>query len=300
MRRICKEASEFSTQLDKIYDNYERQYKPSIEAIRSKYATPAGELPPDIDSLLEAHERQYLIDYFLHALNWHFEIGVSSMPNLVPEAPVHSITEKTTRFLDYLGLDEAMEQALLIVETKRRSSNLPLPKRNRTGNPPRGESFESIIISSLMGSTELTEEWQEWLKTLRDYSQSVKNKLGQAPRRVVITNGNWLILFLDPDDAFSSSSPSQSKIKVYQNWDAVKEKYNEIFKLLAYHEVLGGVPSLSVGEISFYLSAERVDRAMFGIRLMYLEEPEFYLDPSGACHFFYKQLCLASRQWRTN
>jgi hypothetical protein len=279
VRRI-RNADEFSIRLRNIRIDYESQYKPSIEAIRGRYTILTGELPPDIDSLLEAHERQYLIDYFLNALNWQFEIGVNSMPNLAPEAPVHSITEKTTRFLDYLGLDEAMEKALLIVETKRRSSRLPLPKRNRTGNPPRGESFESIIIASLVGNTELTEEWQEWLKTLRDYSQSVRDRLGQAPRRVVITNGDWLIIFLDPENAFGSLSPSQSKIKVYQNWAEIEEKDNEIFGLLEYYEVLDRVPFLSLGQIRFYLSIEQVNRAMFGVRLIYLEEPEFYLDSS--------------------
>lgn len=45
-------------------------------------------------------------------------------------------------------------------------------------------------------------EWSQWLTTLRDDVRSLHTKATQPPKRVVMTNGDWSILFLDPDDAF--------------------------------------------------------------------------------------------------
>ena len=45
---------------------------------------------------------------------------------------------------------------------------------------------------------------------------------------------------------------------------------------------MGKTPPLSLGEISFHLRPEQLERAMFGLRLVYFEEPEFYYDTSPA------------------
>lgn len=280
MKRV-RNSDNFSTRICSIHDEYNYTYQPRIEAIRKQYAVEPELIKLEkeklLDNSLEHHTRQYVVDHFLKALNWHFE---TDLPNLVAEAPVYSIGEKTTRFLDYLGVDKHRQKSLLIVETKRPNSKLPLPKGNRTGKPPRGESYESLISSSLSDNNQLTEEWQDWLKTLRDYSQSIKVGSGQSPKRVVITNGDWLILFADPENAFSSQFPNQNNIFVYENWSKIEEKSGEIFGLLEYYEILGIAPSLSLGEINFHLNPEKLDRAMFGVRLMYLEDPDFYLDSS--------------------
>ena len=280
MKRV-RNSDDFSTRIRCIHDEYNYNYQPLIEAIRKQYAVDPESIKLEkeklLDNSLERHTRQYVVDRFLKALNWHFE---TDLPNLVAEAPVYSIGEKTTRFLDYLGVNENRQKALLIIETKRPNSKLPLPKGNRTGKLPRGESYESLISSSLSDNSQLTEEWQDWLKTLRDYSQSIKVGSGQSPKRVVITNGNWLIIFSNPEDAFNSEFPNQNNIFIYETWDEIEEKSGEIFKLLEYYEVLGNTPSLSLGELNFHLNPEKLDRAMFGVRLMYLEEPEFYLDSS--------------------
>jgi hypothetical protein len=280
VKRI-RNSDDFSTRIRCLHDEYNYNYRPLIEAIRKQYAVEPESIKLEkeklLDNSLEHHTRQYVVDHFLKALNWHFE---TDLPNLVAEAPVYSVGEKTTRFLDYLGVDEHGQKALLIVETKRPNSKLPLPKGNRTGKPPRGESYESLISLSLSDNNQLTEEWQDWLKTLRDYSQSIKVGSNQSPKRVIITNGDWLVIFSDPENTFSSQSPNQNNIFVYENWSEIEEKSGEVFRLLEYHEVLGIAPSLSLGEINFHLNPGKLDRAMFGVRLMYLEDPDFYLDSS--------------------
>ena len=73
------------------------------------------------------------------------------------------------------------------------------------------EPLDSIISAGL-GGTALAGVWNEWLETLRDYVQSVTNRPGRAPRRVVMTSGSWLIIFTDPEDSFlagGSRSPER-------------------------------------------------------------------------------------------
>jgi hypothetical protein len=282
-----RNASEFEREIFAIRRFYDEEVKPAIIRNRGEYTNiPANNVPKGAkdqvvaqgEVLLEAHMRRYYIDAFLKALNWQFESD--SLKNLIQEFPIQSPLKDEIRFLDYFGMNENKDKALLILETKKPSSKLPLPVGNRSGSPPKGKSFESIIISSLSGDSELTNEWQEWLNTLRDYSQSVNTKSGHFPKRVVITNGEWLIVFSNPEDTFCSGCPSLGNVHVYENWTEVEEQNNKIFKLLEYYEVLGEAPPLSLGEVGFYLRSTELDRAMFGLRLMYLEEPEFYLDPS--------------------
>jgi hypothetical protein len=282
-----RNASQFKKEICAIRCFYDEKVKPLIIKNRAIYTSIPSNIDPKVfeaqaeanfEGLLEAHMRRYFIDAFLKALNWQFE--QEDIRNLIQEFPIQSSSEDVVRFLDYFGMDENKEKALLILETKKPSSKLPLPVGNRSGSLPRGKSFESIIISSLSGNSELTVEWQEWLNTLCNYSQSVKYKSGHSPKRVVITNGDWLIIFSNPEDTFCSECPSLGNVHVYENWTKVEEQYNKIFELLEYYEVLGKAPPLSLGEVGFYLRSTELDRAMFGLRLMYLEEPEFYLDSS--------------------
>lgn len=132
---------------------------------------------------------------FLAALNWRFDqTPDNGLPNLVPESPVRSQQRGTIRFLDYLGLERQTDNPLLIVETKRPSAELP-----STLEP--AATYSEIVSRGLAGAS-LSGQWNQWLKDLSDYVLSAHNCALKVPKRVVITNGYWLIIFLDPTDAF--------------------------------------------------------------------------------------------------
>ena len=281
MRRVLN-ADDFSVRLRRIRADYERIYKPSVDKIRQKFANnPIGIVPPDVDSSLEAHLRQYFINGFLNALNWRFDVSVDKgLPNLIPEATIQSTFEGTTRFLDYLGMevgiDEALKKALLIVETKRPSSSLPVPRNNEI---IKKELIANSISKVLAGKSKVrgvTQEWQKWLQTLRDYVQSVKDQSQDAPKREVLTIGEWLILFKDPEDAFISQNPNVDNIYVYKDRNCIEEYAAEIFGLLEYQKVLGQTPALEVGEVAFHIKPTLIDAVMYGLRLLYIEEPGFF------------------------
>ena len=99
------------------------------------------------------------------------------------------------------------------------------------------------------------------------------------PKRVVITNGEWLILFRNPKDSFLQAENIQSNnVLVYSNLEEIKEKYREIYGFLEYQKVLNEAPPLTIGEIAFYVAPDEALQILHGIKLKYSEEPEFYYE----------------------
>ena len=192
MSRV-RNADEFLLRFRRISNEYARIFGPALSKLRSQYTgLPEEEI---INEHLEVHARVYFVNAFLASLNWGLDKSpTDGLPNLVPEVPVRSAETGSIRFLDYLGLERETNRPLLIVETKRPRARLP-----RTWTP--AATYSEIVSRGLAGE-KLIGEWNEWLDTLRDYVRSVYQRNQVVPRRVVITNGEWLILFLDPERAF--------------------------------------------------------------------------------------------------
>jgi hypothetical protein len=269
-----RNAGEFLLRFQRAWGDYETHYKPRIDRVRAAYTNnPTEQVPPTIDESLEVHAREYLINTLLYALNWRLNYSPEEgLPNLVPEAPLTSAERGTRRRLDYLGLESNTYKPLLIIEAKRPGSSLP----QRIEPVPEDDGWPFVVRDGLCG-TDLSGEWNEWLGTLRDYVRSVKEQTGCVPQRVAITNGNWLILFADPVDAFlSNSTPASEKILIWRDRKDIESRYTELFQWLEHYSVLKETPPLTVGELPFHVAPGVVNRVMHGVRLLYVEEPGFY------------------------
>ncbi|WP_148228641.1 hypothetical protein [Thermus scotoductus] len=263
-----RNADEFLLRFRRIFEDYEQLFAPSIAQLRAQYAGKPGE--DLLDYSLEVHAREYIVNSLLAALNWRLDAQPEEgLPNLVPEVPVRSSQRGTLRFLDYLGRERQTNNPLLIVETKRPNAELP-----QAWNP--AATYSEIISMGLAGEA-LNGEWSKWLGDLRDYVRSIHNNTEKAPRRVVLTNGNWLILFLDPPDAFlEGGTHNPNRILVFENRTEIERRFSELFRHQEYQHVLGKPPVLTPGELPFYLDSETVDRAMHGLRLRYIEQQGIY------------------------
>lgn len=287
----ARNAEDFLKEYRRIRFQYESLYQPRIEAIRASYSdNPGGSVPPSVDNALEAHLREYVVNTFLRALNWRMDVSVEDgLPNLVPEAPIASSLEDTTRFLDYLGTERDGTDPLLIVESKRPSS--PLPKRKAapaksSATAMAEEPVESIIAAGLGGAA-LAGDWKEWLETLRDYVQSSYDRRGKVPRRVVLIAGSWLVIFTDPTDSFlADGTRGPDKILVFTaegeegDRDLIEQHYREIFRWLENQRVVDEVPPLTVAEVAFHVSPDQIEHLMHGLHLLYIEEPDFHQGPA--------------------
>jgi hypothetical protein len=276
-----RNAGQFQIQCRAAHRDYENRYGPLIAEVRAKYSNnPIEQVIPAVEELLEAHGRAYLINALLNALNWRLNCTPEQgLPNLVPEAPVTSIHRGTTRFLDYLGLERDTLKPLLIVEAKRPGSllpqrKMPVPKDAKYANLV--DEVPYVVCDGLEG-VELVGEWNEWLDTLRDYVCSAKNETDHTPQRVVITNGDWLILFADPDNAFlPHAAPDPARILVWRDHMDIENRCEQLFKWLEHSAVLRQTASVAVGELPFYTTPDVVDGAIYGLWLLYTEVRGFY------------------------
>jgi len=263
-----RNADEFLLRFRRISGEYAQTFGPRLSQIRKKYAGEPEE--EEVNALLEIHTRTYFVNAFLAALNWRLDRQpTDGMHNLIPEAPVRSGATGNIRRLDYLGFESKTDRPLLIVETKRPSARLP--------RAPTPATTYSEIVSRGLAGEKLVGEWNEWLDTLKDYVRSVQQQSQQSPRRVLITNGEWVILFLDPQDAFlNNGKPDPTRILVFESRDAIEQRFNEVFLYLEHQQVLGTVDALTPGELPFHVGGQKIDRTMHGLRLRYIEEPGIY------------------------
>jgi len=268
-----RNADEFRLKFREIRGKYERIFGPRIAEIRRKYASgPERDL---IDRNLEMHARVYIVNALLAALNWRMDsFPEDGLPNLIPEAPVRSADRKSIRFFDYLGLENETDAPLLIVETKR--PDTPLPQAQTPA-----ATYSEVLARGLRGKPLKKKEWNDWLEDLGDYVRSAYEGTQRIPRRVVITNGDWLILFLDPSDAFlEDGDPDPNRILVFTSRDDIERRCTEIFRHLEHQNVLGETPlhELEPAQIPFYLNPEEIDQVMHGLHLLYIEQPKIYGD----------------------
>jgi hypothetical protein len=288
---VCRNTDEFYRRLLAIGRDYDGFFAPRIETLRKTLDTGSPPLPPGPASELEAHRRAFRVNGLLAVLNWRLTVRpedglpplISSVaepePNLVPEVPVSSPLANRRRFLDYLGVESATDTPLLVVETKRAGSPLPLEKsRGRPQMAPYGLTREaqcSRVIEAIyngLDGEDLNGDWNEWLDSSRDYFRRVAAS-GSAPRRVLLTDGDWLVIVVAPDRVFGAQQPPRRSADILVFLDAADqlERHDELFHALEHRRVLVHPPRLSAAELGF-----RVEPAWFrayahGLRIRYVD-----------------------------
>ena len=288
MNRV-RTVDDFVLRLRRIGGDYRNDFGPLIARVRHELAGKDDEILTAADAALEFHARQYVVNSLLAALNWRMNLTADEgLPNLLPEVPVTSSETGRILFLDYFGREITTSEPLLIVETKRPSSGLPriadpaelVPGRYATQEELR--RYLARVVSRGLQGEQLREDWSDWLSKLREYVRSVCKRASRAPRRVVVTNGDWLIIFLDPEDAFlgTHDTPDPDRIVVFENYEVlVEDEAGALLRHLEYWAVSDRPLSIRASEVVFYLTGDQVDRAMHGIRLRYSQEPRNYGDP---------------------
>ena len=300
-----RNADEFRTAFQRARADYDRIFKPHLDKARALYdRLPAERRPPDFDESLEHHARCYVINALLAGLNWRLNLTPEDgLPNLLPEVGVRSQMSGKRRFLDYLGVEHPTDNPLLIVEAKRPSSPLPvltaLPDISSSGPGPSSlhgaiavTNADSVVISRGLTGEALNGDWPQWLRDMRDYVRSVKVATSQTPKRVVITNGHWIVLFLRPDEAFIEESGCDPRtIVVFRSPDEILEGSAFLFTQLEHQRVLGEAPTLKPVELPFHVESHQIQQAMHGLRLryeqaqaIYQREPMIYVAPVVFLH----------------
>ncbi|WP_437751829.1 hypothetical protein [Sorangium sp. So ce1389] len=222
---------------------------------------------------LEHHAREYIIDSILRGLNWqigHTRDAMSFMRNIAPEVPLSNCD--TTRFLDYLGFDHKTNRPLLIVEAKRPAAKLPVHARGEIdpNNHPAAVPFarylkRDMVDASVPGG--LTREWRIYLDQLKGYMEGFAPE--HAPKRVVIMNGDWMVVFLDPADTFfrDVEVPNPDKIVIYPSKDSILKNAEQVFEFLAYEKISTQRDMVHVAEVAAIVDPSTIISCAFGLKV---------------------------------
>jgi hypothetical protein len=217
-----------------------------------------------VDAELEAHIRSYVIDPLLAALNW------STDENLTIEALVRSQETGYRRRLDYLGTESGTVNPLLVVEAKRPNAPKPEPAIQRNFTYPELLAGSlTLLKQDLQKDLDLKGSWADWIRTLFDYVNSLA---GPIPVRVAMTNGDWLIVFEDPANAFKGADPvSPDSIRVYGSLADILKNANEVFASLNYDALVPLGRAIEAGEILGLIDRQTVTHAMRAVRITYTD-----------------------------
>jgi hypothetical protein len=224
-------------------------------------------------AVLEHHLRIYLVDEVLRVLNWSLSEADAAEPNLLSELPIISADTGTTKFIDYLGLETETGRPLLLVETKRYGSDLPVDSNSPHTDVP------AILARALAGDQGLlSPPWPKWISAVGEYVRGAIDR-GGVPRRVMMTDGEWIIVFTNPEATFIVGHGDAAAIAAgdieFFSFSRIEAEYSRLFELLEYQQVLGGLPPLAPAELLFYIRVAHVDRLMHGLRVISTSEPGF-------------------------
>ena len=257
-----RSANDFRIEYRKLQGNYDRLYEPQVAAVRAALADPKRGTS-DLEEALEAHVRTYLIDGMLKALRWAITSSTpSEITNMIPEAQVDSATG-VRRYMDYFGYEREVNQPLLVVEAKR-PSPFPIPAGGST------ETASATVASWIDKPTIAPGEWKKWIPSLQDYVVSVFDRTGRFPVRAAITDGDWIVIFEDPSDAFGAAGSRDARfMHAFFDKSDVDDRYDFVFRLLDQRLVSRSASEIPPGAIAGVIDPTIVVKLLHGLRLRY-------------------------------
>jgi hypothetical protein len=287
---VSRNAGEFEIKLRELLANYKRAQE-RLRANRHRFTQDSTAIPAGVgDALLtenlEAHTRTYLVDGIFAALGWTMSLGQDPVGQLLIEQPIRALRASTVKFMDYLGVEGNTDRPLLIVETKRPAARLP----HYDGRPPMYETagaYADLLAKGLSDPERLSADWPEWIDQVGGYARAVFARCQEWPRRVVITNGEWMIIFEDAASAFGTAEQVDPKgIVVLPRLSPAHETAGLVFQSIAYGQLVSNTEFRTPAELPFYLRAAAVDGVLHGLRVFAGEkrghskiEPTIYVTP---------------------
>lgn len=295
--KTIENADDFKQEFSNLVTQHETIYNPIYEEIRRKfqvkYASSSqaqSTISKKVDVALEAQIRAMFLDPLLKALNWNVtynpdESQVLSEVQLLVEPPSKSVVDKWIYF-DYLGVEKINDSLtpLLLFEAKKPECSLP----NHLNLMVRNSDFlrlekdlqlVEIIINGIKDASESTVgkringEWKDYTYQLYGYVRSIHARTGEFPKKVAISNGDWLVIFTSPEEVFngSASNPIQhGHVLVFTDRKDIIQRANVLFLHLNYFSLVEKPFEVSVADLSF---RGPFSAAIQGLMVMRFAEP---------------------------
>lgn len=225
-----RNRARFKEQFEKISSTF----RASLMSVTSAY------VGADFAEPLEYATRRHVIDFILTALGWSLD---QHGHDILEEAQAKG---ETTLFLDYLGVNPDSRAPLLIIEAKAWTKPFVSPSVATLDRLAAQALIVRAIDHVKNGGTEssspVTVEWTRWITKLRDYVQTVHQTSGYCAQRVVITSGQWLVIFCDPMATFlQEAAATETGILCFSGEDLI-EHSDQIHDWLARETLIRDPP----------------------------------------------------------
>ncbi len=224
----------------------------------------AGEAEGDV---LEHTTRKFFLDRLLQALGW--ELGPAG--DMSEEARIKA---ETTIFMDYVGVSNDSRLPLFVIEAK--SWDKPFISASDAVRA-REEPIELIIraIEHVKKGGEKENSpvigaWHDYLCQVFKYVKSLKDQYGHDLVRVLLTSGQWMVIFEYPSRTFlGTSTGDPTDIILLREVDYVARS-TDILDLLGRHKIVATVPStLRPSQLRTFVRPGDVARLYHGLHVRY-------------------------------
>ena len=209
-----------------------------------------------IKPTLEHNVRKFFLDQLLTALGWKLDTNVAE--------EVRVKGGDTTLFLDYLGVHLDMGIPLLIFEAKAWEKPFVASSTPTGRNQPPNELIAGAlnhIKAGEDGTSPVIVEWHNWLLKLRDYVVNLNKQSNNVVKRVVISSGQWLVIFTEPGAAFiDPMDVDPMTILVFTITHYIYDS-DHIFRQISYNQLVVDIPSpIRPTQLMAFISANAVRR----------------------------------------
>lgn len=283
---------------DEFHDELAKRFRASdqMRAVLEQGIPKAGAenerkaLEERVQFWLECHTRDFCLDHLLAALNWQVSpsldpqeyitanLVIEQSPDADGQVRLREELSERSRRMDYLGYDRATDEPLFVVEAKRPSVRLPgvtpsvaSPDGHDAGRMI-ARALEKLKAGEAIPKRWLNEDWREAIEQIRNYCRTIKAGRGIWPRKAALSNGDWLIVFASPENAFASDAEVDIQshlILVFESRDSMLRHHVLLWEQLEY-SALGSLDrGVLVGQVSFLADPTMLERYSHGVRVSY-------------------------------
>lgn len=208
--------------------------------------------------------RVHFLDELVELLGWSLGLG----GDMAEEARLKG---ETTTFMDYLGVRADTNAPALLIEAKAWDKAFLQPRRKVAYEAPTllGDGINHWRSGGEAKGSPIAGQWHDYIDQVGGYVKGLKDKYGHTLPRAVITSGQWIVVFVDPVQAFVEGTVEDVKIKIFHKQN-FKAQASEIFRLISKNALAAETPfNVRPTQVLSYLTKDLVVACFHAIHVSY-------------------------------
>lgn len=208
--------------------------------------------------------RVHFLDELVELLGWSLGLG----GDMAEEARLKG---ETTTFMDYLGVRPDTNAPALLIEAKAWDKEFLEPRRSGGFEAPKllGEGINHWRSGGEAKDSPMAGQWHAYIDQVGGYVRGLKDRYGHALPRAVITSGQWIVVFIDPVQAFVEGPVEDVKIKIFQKQN-FKAQASELFSLISKKALAAETPfNVRPTQVLNYLTRDLLVACFHAVHVSY-------------------------------